>query len=888
MAEDQNQPGQQLALIEEKEIKNELEKSYLSYAMSVIIGRAIPDIRDGLKPVHRRIIYSMYENGFEAPKKHVKCATIVGGVMGNYHPHGDASIYDALVRMAQPFSLRVPLIDPQGNFGSIDGDNAAAMRYTEARLAPVTKELVEDLKYETVSYSPNFDDRLQEPNYLPAKFPNILVNGSNGIAVGMSTNILPHNLKEVMLAVIEAINVGPNFTWEDIYKHIKGPDFPTGGTIIGTEGIKDYIKNGEGKIIVRAKYHIEQVKEKTAIIVTEIPYTVNKAALIEKIAEFATGGKIQGIHDLRDESDRRGMRIYIELKKSANAKVVINNLFKHTAMERAFTIKNLVLTHNGKKPEVLSVRDIIAHFIAHRLDVITKRTLFLLRKRQERLHIVEGRKIAISNIDDVVQIIKQSSDPKDAKIKLISKYAFSELQADDILEMKLSSLTKLKIDELIAEEQQLLQDIAYFKKILADENEKLKIIKEESENIITKYSDPRKTEIDLTSNLDEVDAKSFIEDKDTLLILSKNGYLKRVDLEDYKKQQRGGKGKSKTGFREEDQIQDMFQVSSHDKILLFTNNGTVFVQNAYDIPIVARTAKGSHLAQFIQIKENDKVVDIVVIRKGEFPPNKYIFFATAKGQIKKTALDEFSNIRSTGIRAITLQENDELVCARLCENQCHIALGSNSGMVAHFEVNEESIRTLSRSAQGVRGIRLSEGEMVVDMVVTDPIKDENELQQYRLLTVSKKGYGKITPLSEYRLTNRAVAGVRTMKISESDDGVVSLKLIDNHDIIIISEKGNSIRISSDNVREIGRNTKGVRLIKLEEGDYVSSIEICEPKVKEDELVKKEMDEIETLVDEQKKEEEKEYSAEPHPTHEEEELKESDFSDLEENNAGNKE
>ena len=532
MSEEKTQETQQIALIEDNEIKDELEKSYLSYAMSVIVARTIPDVRDGLKPVHRRIIYSMYENGFEAPKKHVKCATIVGSVMGNYHPHGDASIYDALVRMAQPFSMRVPLIDPQGNFGSIDGDNAAAMRYTEARLASITKELVEDLKFETVSYSPNFDDRLKEPNYLPAKFPNILVNGTNGIAVGMSTNILPHNLKEVLLAVIEAINIGPNFTWEDIYKHILGPDLPTGGIILGTEGIKEYIKTGEGKIVVRAKYHIEQIRDRNAIIVTEIPYTVNKALLIEKIADLVNEGKIDGINDLKDESDRRGMRIYIELKKSANPKVVINNLFKHTALERAFTIKNLVLTHNGKKPEVLSVRDIIAHFIAHRLDVITKRTQFLLRKRKERLHIVEGRKIAINNIDEVVRIIKTSTDPKDAKQNLIQKFAFSEVQAEDILEMKLSSLTKLRIDELNAEEQQLHQDIAYYTKILTDENEKLKIIREESEAIIKKYSDPRKTEIDIAATLDEADAKSFIDDKETLLILSKNGYLKRVDLEE--------------------------------------------------------------------------------------------------------------------------------------------------------------------------------------------------------------------------------------------------------------------------------------------------------------------------------------------------------------------
>ena len=716
------------------DISNELEQSYLSYAMSVIVGRAIPDVRDGLKPVQRRIIYGMYENGNTNNKPFVKCARIVGNVMGNYHPHGDASIYDALVRMAQPFSMLVPLIEPQGNFGSIDGDNPAAMRYTEARLAAITDKMTEDLiKDVTVDFIDNFDGSLKEPSFLPARLPNLLINGANGIAVGMSTNIMPHNLTEVMNAVIEAINVGDNFTYEDIAKHIKGPDFPTGGIISGEDGIKKYMKTGIGKVIIRAKYHIEQEKSRQAIIIDEIPYTVNKANLIEKVADLASAGKLIGISELRDETDKNGIRIYIGLKKDVNPDLIISYLYKNTQMEITKNIQNLALTHNGLKPEILSIRDLIANFIQMREIIIKKRTEYELKQKEKRLHIVEGRKIAINNIDTVIKTIKNSTDPKDAKTKLMNSFNLSEIQAEDILEMKLSSFTKMRIDQLIAEEKQLQQEIANLKKILADRKEILSIIKQESLEIIQKFGQPRKSQIDFSKKqIDHDTLVAQIQKADSQILISQSWRVKRYDLDDYtEKIIKDDPNRDLTDLFDEP-IKINQEVTSDHSILIFTKFGTVFNINPSTIPLQTnyRAKKDTNISEYIKLEENDQIADIVIIENEIFDEErpaghlpKYFLFVTEKGLIKKTDVSEFKKIRSNGLKAIDLKEGDSMSYVRVCDDCTEITLKSTGGKSAACDL--ETIKISSRTAKGQKFIKMGEDDTIESIEIKQLIKQIN-------------------------------------------------------------------------------------------------------------------------------------------------------------------
>jgi len=700
--------------ISHRNINNELEESYLSYAMSVIVGRAIPDIRDGLKPVQRRIIYSMYENNNTHDRNFTKCARIVGNVMGHYHPHGDVSIYDSLVRMAQQFTMLIPLIEPQGNFGSIDGDNPAAMRYTEARLSKIAKEMTDDLKYDTVDFIDNFDGSLKEPLYLPTKFPNLLINGANGIAVGMSTNIMPHNLKEVMNAVIEAINVGDKFTWEDVYKHIKGPDFPTGGIIYGDEGIKKYIKTGTGKVTIRAKYHIEQLKTKRAIIITEIPYGVTKSSIIEKIAELASAGKVEGISDLRDESDKNGLRIYIEVRKEYDPDLIMSYLFENTQLEQTKVVQNLVLTHNGLKPEILSVRDIIAKFIEFREQIITRRTQFLLNQAQKRLHLVDGRLIVVQHIEDVINIIKQSTDAKVALQELKKQYKLSDEQAEDILEMKLRQLTKLNINQLIEEQKELQNNISKYKTILSNRNEIRKIIKEESLEIIKNYGKDRRSSIEYKKRPEHDEMVSQIQEVDSHILISESWRIKRIDIDNYNEKFTQIEDQRKL-FNEN--IRYNFYVTYKHSLLIFTQAGMVYSINTKEIPlhINLKLKKDKNLSEFIKIEENDCIADVIAVHEVDFEKNYYLLFLTLKGFIKKTKLSEYKSIRSNGIIAINIKEEDKLLFVKICDDDSEIILKTKNNEM--YVYNSKDIKATGRTTRGIVGIKLKGEDQINELII---------------------------------------------------------------------------------------------------------------------------------------------------------------------------
>ena len=800
--------------IVDRDISEEMKSSYIEYSMSVIVGRALPDVRDGLKPVHRRVLYTMDDMGLQHNKPYKKSARVVGDVMGKYHPHGDVAIYDTMVRMAQPFSLRYTLVDGQGNFGSVDGDPAAAMRYTEARLSGIADELLADLEKDTVKFVPNYDGSMKEPSVLPGKLPNLLVNGSSGIAVGMATNIPTHNLVEVCDATIAVIE-NPDIEIKDLMKIIKGPDFPTGGIIRGRKGIKDYFETGRGSIKTQARAEIEEMKgNREAIIITEIPYQVNKSTLIESIAELVKDKKIPDISDIRDESDRRGMRVVIEIKRDGNAQVVLNQLYKHTQMETSFGVIMLAIVDG--RPKVLPIKDVMQHYVRHRRIMVVNRTKYDLNKALARAHILEGYLIALQNIDAVVEIIKKSKDSLEAKLKLIKQFALSDIQAQAILDMRLHQLTRLEVGAIEEEHKALMKLVAELRSILADPKRVLKIIIDELKELKEKYGDKRKSE--LTGEAAELDIEDLIPEENVIITMSHGGYIKRIAADTYKVQGRGGKGIIGSDVKEEDFIEKLFVTSSHATILLFTTRGKVYALKGYEIPEGNRTSRGKAIVNLLQVKD-EKVTSVIAIESFEEAKGResYLVMCTRKGNIKKTPIEDFSNIRRSGINAITLEDGDILTNVGHTDGKYEIIIGTRCGMSIRF--NESDVRSMGRNAMGVRGIRLDKDDQVISMEVAEPKSKKT------LLTVCENGYGKRTDLDEYRNQHRGGSGVITIKATDRNGAVVAIHLVENKDhLMVMTEKGKIIRMPCKDIRAISRNTQGVRLVRLEEGDKIGSVE----------------------------------------------------------------
>ena len=785
------------------DVEDELKKSFISYAMAVIVTRALPDVRDGLKPVHRRILYSMTELGNTPDKPHRKCARIVGDVLGKYHPHGDSSVYDALVRLAQDFNMRYMMVDGQGNFGSVDGDGAAAMRYTEARLSKISLEMVRDLDKETVDFYPNFDETLMQPAVLPSRIPNLLVNGSSGIAVGMATNIPPHNLGEVIDAVVYMIE-HPDCTVDDLMQFVKGPDFPTGGVILGRRGIYDAYHTGRGRIIVRAKTDIEEMSgNRQRIVVTEIPYMVNKARLIEKIAELVHEKTVEGISDIRDESDRKGMRIVIELKRDVNANIVLNYLYKHTQLQDTFGAIMLALVDG--EPKILSLRQIIHHYIEHQEDVIRRRTQYDLNKAEARSHILEGLMIALDNIDEVIALIRASRTAQDARDGLMSRFGLTERQAQAILDMRLQRLTGLERDKIEAEYAELQKLIAYYKEVLADERKLLGIIKDEILEIKRKYADERKTEISAMDG--EIDMLDLIDEEDMVVTMTHFGYVKRLPKTTYRAQRRGGKGVVGATTREEDFVEQMYVTSTHDPLMFFTNRGRVYQLNCYEIPEAGRTARGTAIVNLLQLDPGEKVTAMLPIPQ-EKTEGHYLVMATKQGVIKRTELSEFANLRKAGLIAIVLREDDALIGVALTDGSYEMLLGTRSGMAIRFP--ESDMRPIGRNAMGVKAIDLDGGDEVVDMCPVFP--------DMKVLSITENGYGKRTEIDEYRVQSRGGKGIKAMNLTAKTGALTCQLLVhEDEDILLITDDGTLIRMPVADISTLGRNTQGVRLMRVEDG-----------------------------------------------------------------------
>ena len=801
----------------EKDIEKEMKTAYIDYAMSVIVSRALPDARDGLKPVHRRILYAMYEDGITSDKPYRKCANTVGSVLGRYHPHGDASVYDAMVRMAQDFSLRYPLIDGHGNFGSIDGDGAAAMRYTEARMAKIAETMLTDIEKNTVDFMPNYDDRLQEPTVLPSKIPTLLINGSSGIAVGMATNIPPHNLTEVINGIIKIIDED-NVTDEELLKIIKGPDFPTSGLILGREGIKQAYTTGRGKIIVRAEAEIEEMENgRQRIIVRSLPYQVNKARLIENIANLVKDKKIEGISELRDESDRNDkVRIVIGLKKDANAQVVLNHLYKNTQLQDTFGIIMLALV-NGE-PKILTLRQCLDCYIDHRKDVILRRTQFDLDKALARAHILEGLRIAIDNIDEVINIIRNSYD--DAKEKLMQRFNLTDIQAQAILDMRLKTLSGLQREKIEEEYNELMKLIAHLREILASERLVFDIIKEELLEIKEKYGDERLTKIVAAEG--EIDDEDLIKEEQNVITLTHFGYVKRMPIDMYKSQKRGGKGIAGMATREEDFVKKIFTASTHDTILFFSNKGKVYTLKGYELPEAGRTAKGTAIVNLLRLDQGEKITAVIPI--ANFAEGKYLLMSTKNGMIKKTALSEYSSVRKNGLLGITLKENDQLIGVRLTDGEDDVVLVTSHGMSITF--SEKDVRPIGRVSQGVIGIKLDDDDFVIGM--ESIISRENAT----LLAITENGFGKRTELDEYRVQTRGGKGILTYKITAKTGNIVGIRITtDEEDVMIITENGTIIRLEVKDINILGRTTQGVTLMRTNEGKVVS-IETISPEEEE--------------------------------------------------------
>jgi DNA gyrase subunit A len=794
-------------------IEDEMKSAYIDYSMSVIVSRALPDVRDGFKPVHRRVLYGMQDLGVYSNRPHKKSARIVGEVMGKYHPHGDSSVYDTMVRMAQPWSLRYPLVDGQGNFGSVDGDSPAAMRYTEARLRKIAEEMLDDLEKETVDFAPNFDDSLQEPTVMPTKIPNLLINGASGIAVGMATNMAPHNLSEVIDGCIAYVD-NKDIEAEELLNYIKAPDFPTGGIIYGYEGVRDALLTGRGRIVMRAKTEIEESNGREQIIVTEIPYQINKSELIKKTADLVNDKKIEGISDIRDESDRNGMRIVYELKRDAISNVVLNKLFKFTSLQTSFSVNNIALVDG--RPEMLTLRDMIMHFINFRHEVIIRRTKFDLRKAEERAHILEGLIIASDNIDEVIKIIRASKSPEEARDNLIARFALSEIQSRAIVEMRLRQLTGLEQDKLRAEYADLMALIADLKDILANEDRRMQIIKDELQYVKDKYGDARRSTIEYSAS--EMRMEDLIPDEEVIITISHAGYIKRTSLTEYKVQNRGGMGSKGSTTRDKDFLEHLFDATNHNYLLIFTEKGRCFWMRVYEIPEGNKLSKGRAIQNLLNIEQDDKVkayVKVQDLTDKEYVQNNFIIMCTKEGIIKKTSLEAYSRPRINGINAITIRENDELLEAKLTDGTNEIVMATKSGRAIRF--NEEKVRPMGRNASGVRGVNMTiEGDEVVGMVCVIDKAAET------VLVVSEKGYGKRSFLNDpedgepvYRVTNRGGKGVKTLNITEKTGPLLAIKSVnDEDDLMIITKAGITIRMHMDVIRVMGRAAQGVRLINL--------------------------------------------------------------------------
>lgn len=805
--------------IVESPLVPEMENSYIEYAMSVIVGRALPDVRDGLKPVHRRILYAMYEDNLTSDKPFKKSATCVGDVLGRYHPHGDASVYDALVRLAQDFSMRYMLVDGHGNFGSVDGDPPAAYRYTEARLSKISNEMLRDIEKDTVDWDPNFDESRKEPRVLPCRFPNLLVNGSSGIAVGMATNIPPHNLREVIGACICVLD-DPDATLGDLMEHVKGPDFPTKGIIMGRSGIRAAYATGRGRLIVRARHEFEEFNNgRTRIIITELPYQVNKRMLIKVIADQVEDKRLEGISDIRDESDRNGMRMVIELKRDANPQVVLNRLFAQTQLQTTFAINMLALVENQRQPKILSLRHIIDEYLKFQEEIIIRRTRFDLKKAQERAHLLEGLLIAQDNIDEVIKIIRSSYD--NAKENLMQRFGLDDVQAQAILDMRLKALQGLDREKLQTEYKELEEKIAYFLRILSDEGLVKSILKEELTAIADKFGDDRKTEIQDVE--DELDIEDLIEEEQCVFTLTENGYIKRTPVSEYAAQSKGGMGKKGITTREEDTVVDVFTASTHDYILFFTDTGKVYRKKGYQIPESGKAAKGVNIVNILQVETGERVQAMLHFREtGD--EELYLFMTTRNGTVKRLEVSALKNLRNNGIRALTLDEGDELISVTETRGHDRMLIATHDGQAVCFD--ETDVRAMGRTAVGVRGIRLREGDYVIGAARADADKT--------VLSITENGYGKRTPIEEYRITNRGGMGIRNYMVTDKTGPVVGMKVVDGtEDLLLVTAAGILIRTPVENIRVAGRATQGVIVMRFkEEGDRVISLALADPEEKE--------------------------------------------------------
>ena len=795
-------------------IEDEMKSAYIDYSMSVIVSRALPDVRDGLKPVHRRVLYGMHDLGVKASSAHKKSARIVGEVMGKYHPHGDSAIYDTMVRMAQDWSLRYMLVDGQGNFGSVDGDSPAAMRYTEARMQKISEEMLSDIEKDTVDCKLNFDDTLKEPTVLPTKIPALLVNGASGIAVGMATNIPPHNLTEVIDGTLEYIKDN-SIDIDGLMQYVKAPDFPTGGIIHGYEGVKEAFHTGRGKVVMRGKAEIEEVDGKESIIVTEIPYQVNKADMIKKIADMVNDKKLEGISTIRDESDRNGMRIVFVLKRDAIPNIVLNKLFKYSPLQSSFSVNNIALV-NGR-PQMLNLKDMIKHFVDHRHDVVVRRTKFELKKAEDRCHILEGLIIASDNIDDVIALIKASKNAEDARDNLIKTFKLSEIQAKAIVEMRLRQLTGLEQDKLRNEYEEIKKLIEDLKNILSDEKRRMNIISEELAEIKEKYGDERRSIIEYSGG--DLSIEDMIPDEKVVITISHAGYIKRTSLDEYKVQNRGGVGQKASTTRNEDFLEDIFVGTNHQYMLFFTQKGKCFWMRVYEIPEGSRTSKGRAIQNLINIEQDDKVKAFICtkdLKDDEYINNHYVIMATKRGQVKKTCLEQYSRPRVNGINAITIKEDDELLEAKLTDGNSQVMLALKSGKAIRFE--EAKTRPMGRNASGVRGIRLQhEKDEVIGMVAVNDMESN-------ILVVSSNGYGKRSRLEDYRITNRGGKGVKTISITEKTGDLVAIKNVDDSNgLMIINKSGIAIRMAVEDLRVMGRATQGVKLINIKDGDSIAAV-----------------------------------------------------------------
>ena len=804
-------------------IEEEMKSAYIDYSMSVIVSRALPDVRDGLKPVHRRVLYGMYELGVLSNRAHKKSARIVGEVLGKYHPHGDTSVYDAMVRMAQEWSLRYLMVDGQGNFGSVDGDSPAAMRYTEARMKKISEEMLADIDKETVDFQLNFDDTLQEPTVMPTKVPTLLINGASGIAVGMATNMAPHNLTEVIDGTLAYID-NNDIEIDELINYIKAPDFPTGGIIYGYEGVREAFKTGRGRIVMRAKVGFEEVNGREAIIVTEIPYQVNKAEMIKKTADLVNDKKIEGISNIRDESDRNGMRVVYELKRDAVPNVVLNTLYKYTQLQSSFSVNNIALVKG--RPQMLNLKDLIYHFVEHRHDVVVRRAQYDLRKAEERAHILEGLIIASDNIDEVIKIIRASKDGDEARTKLIERFKLSEIQARAIVEMRLRQLTGLEQDKLRAEYEEIMKLITYLKELLASKEMRMQVIKDELAEIRDKYGDERRSQIEYSGG--DVSIEDLIADESVVITISHAGYIKRTSLSEYKTQNRGGVGQKSAGTRDQDFLEHLFVATNHQYLMYFTQKGKCYWMRVYEIPEGTKTSKGRAIQNLINIESDDKVKAFICtqdLKDQDYINSHYVIMATKQGQVKKTPLEQYSRPRQNGINAITIKEDDELIEAKLTTGNSQVLLAVKSGKLVRFE--EEKTRPMGRTASGVRGITLAdEKDEVIGMVSID----KNDVTESQILVVTENGYGKRTKLVDddgedvYRITNRGGKGVKTLNITEKTGALIAINNVtDADDLMIINKSGLTIRMMVSDLRVMGRATQGVRLINIKGNDSIAAV-----------------------------------------------------------------